>query len=139
MEPCFPVFGTDVFNLRILDGIEAAHVGNQIFSFSQKVSRAGFDFLSDLFRMVIFCYLPGPAEQIHEGKVGNVLGVGIAKAFTPLHFFRVYGCLEVFNKTALAHSRVTDNGKDRPFALLEIGNCFLQLGHLHFSTDQICS
>ena len=58
--------------------------------------------------------------------------------FTPLHFIKIQRCLELFNESALARPCITHNGEDGTPALFEIGDSLLQLGHLHFTANELC-
>ena len=105
--------------------------------FTDKISCSIFNLLLDLLRVVSLRDLPCPAQEIDDREVRDVLGIGIGMALTPLDLFRIQAGLEIFYKSALAGSRITHDGEDRHLALLKIGDGFLQLGHLHLSSDEI--
>ena len=139
MEPRFPILGTDILDFGILEGVEASQIGDEIIPVTDKKSRPGLHLLSHLLRIVCLVDLPSPAEKVDQGEIGDVLGVGIGMALTPLDGVEIEAGLEFFYEPALAGSRITNDGEDRSLALPEIGDGLLQLGHLHLPADQLGS
>ncbi len=77
MKTSLPKMGADAFDLRVVEGIKASHIGYTVFPVSDQIFRPGFDLLSYHIGRVTLANLPCPAQEIDEGKVGDVLAVGI--------------------------------------------------------------
>ena len=135
----FPVLGRLPLQFGVVQGIQAAQIGQGVALGTQQSPHVGFHLLPHPLRRIAFLDPPDPVEQVDERIVGDGLGVVVGAPFHPGEPLFLLDGPELLDEAALAPPGLAAHGYDRAFSITQAVRSLFQRGHLHLAADQLSS
>ncbi len=107
----FTVIGADAGRLRIFQGVEHPNIFHGLIVRSQQAARFALHLSPHGGWRIAFLDPPGMVEHVHDGKIGDALGMVVGIARQPLVAFP-NGFPKIVDEAAFARPGLTPQGDD---------------------------